>query len=183
MAALGSRMLAMCSVGKTLKVWLDAIRAFALLHTSDAALKSATELSAGSTDTQVANTAFQYVVNGVSCYKGAVAAGTAFTATTHDIAQDKWSSYILSIDAAGTITITKAASDYDTEALAIAALASTPSNAVRMGYLTIKTASGQVWDATTDALAGGSSGNPASETNYYPDSVTVEAPAALDSYE
>lgn len=182
MASLGSRMLQMCPTGRRMKAWLDGIRSIVVMVTSDAAKKTATSLARGTTDTQVASTAFQFVINGISYYKAAVAAGTAFTATTHDIAQDKWSSFLLSVQADGTITITKAASDYDDEAAAIAAVADTPAGEVRMGELTVKTASGQVWDAATDALKGGSSGNPASETNYYLDAV-VAVPAALDSYE
>ena len=179
---LGNRLLGACPMGKKLKAWLDDIRSVVAMVTGDAALKTATELDIGTTDTQIASTAFQYVIDGVSYAKAAVAAGTAFTATTHDIAQDKWSSYLLSINTSGTLAIAKAASDYDDEAGAVAAVADTPANEVRRGYLTVKTASGQVFDATTDALEGGSSGNPASETNYYPDAV-VAVPAALDSYE
>lgn len=128
-------------------------------------------LSRGDTDTKAASSEFYYELDGITYYKAA--AETAFTASTHDIAIDKWSSYLLSIALNGTITITKAASDYATEALAIAAVPSTPTDNVRMGYLTIKTADGVKWDATTDALKGGSSGSPASETNYYPDAETT----------
>jgi hypothetical protein len=67
----------------------------------------------------------------------AVAAGTAFTGTTHDIAQYYWRSYLLSAQTGGTKTITVSSSSYATEALAIAALASTPSNEAILGYITI----------------------------------------------
>jgi hypothetical protein len=135
-------------------------------------MKSATVLSAGTTDTQIASTAFQYTINGVDYYKAAVAAGTAFTATTHDITADKWASYKLSADTSGTITITvSAAANYDTEALAIAAVPATPAGEVNMGYVTVHATSGAIFNATTDALEGGSSGTPAEETNYYPASV------------
>ena len=126
--------------------------------------------SIGTTDTQLANkrcTAQFSAAGGTPIEVAAVAAGTAFTATTHDITAGKWASYLLTVQTGGTKTITMSASVYDTEALAIAALASAPANEAILGYITIEATSGAIWDAQTDALAGGSSGTPAESTNYY----------------
>jgi len=97
------------------------------------------------------------------------AAETGFTGTTHDVTTGGlWGCFKLSVQTGGTKTITPSASlGYATEALAIAALPATPSNEVCLGYITIQSTSGAIWDATTDALAGGSSGTPAATTNYY----------------
>lgn len=72
--------------------------------------------------------------------------------------------------AAGTTTFVSAAANYttgyDTEAAAIAALPAITADRVRVGYITVL-ASGSTWVAGTDALAGGSGGNPATATSYY----------------
>lgn len=101
----------------------------------------------------------------------AVAAGTAFTDTTHDIDAGKWGCFVLSVDGADgtTFTITPSASlDYDTEALAIAALPAVPAGDICMGIITVQATAGAIFNANTDALAGGVSGTPAAATNYYP---------------
>jgi hypothetical protein len=72
--------------------------------------------------------------------------------------------------AAGTTTFVSAAANYTTgyatEAAAIAAMPAITANTVQVGYLTVlATSSG--WVAGTDALAGGTGGNPATTTNYY----------------
>ena len=108
--------------------------------------------------------------------KAAVAAGTAIGAQT--VPLDKWALYRLSINAAGTITVTPAAANattgYANEAAAIAALPALPALGTDMGYITVLTAVGLAWIAGTDALAGGTTGNEALTTNYYPAStVTV----------
>lgn len=72
--------------------------------------------------------------------------------------------------AAGTTTFASAAASYTTgytsEALAIAAMPAKTANKARVAYITIK-ASASTWVAGTDALAGGTGGNPATTTNYY----------------
>ena len=125
----------------------------------------------GTTDTQLANTRCVGYFDGAGATAieiAATAAGTAFTATTHDITAAKWASYKLSVQTGGTITITMSASVYDTEAEAITALAATPSNEISLGYITVQATAGAIFNATTDALSGGSSGTPAAATNYYP---------------
>lgn len=79
---------------------------------------------------------------------------------------------LIAIDrvAAATTTFVSAAANYTTgyatEALAIAANPAKTANKARTGYITIK-ASSSGWVAGTDALAGGTGGNPATTTNYY----------------
>jgi hypothetical protein len=72
--------------------------------------------------------------------------------------------------AAGTTTFVSASANYTTgyatEAAAIAAMPAITANRVRIGYVTIL-ASASTWVAGTDALAGGTGGNPATTTNYY----------------
>lgn len=72
--------------------------------------------------------------------------------------------------AAGTTTFVSGAANYTTgyasEADAIAAMPATAASRVAVGFITIL-ASASGWVAGTDALAGGTGGNPATTTNYY----------------
>lgn len=134
-----------------------------------------TVMSRGSTDTHVATTAFTFHILGVAEARAAEAAGTAIGAQT--VPADHWACYKASIAAGGTITHTPAAANattgYDTEAEAIAALPATPAGESYYGHFTVKTATGVAWVAGTDALEGGSSGSPASDTNFYPEATTI----------
>jgi hypothetical protein len=126
----------------------------------------------GSTDTQLANTrcvGYFDAAGATAIEIAAVAAGTAFTGTTHDVATaSKWGLFLLSAQTGGTKTITpSAALNYATEAAAIAAIPTTPSNEIALGYITVQSTSGAIWDATTDSLAGGTTGTAANATNYY----------------
>lgn len=56
---------------------------------------------------------------------------------------------------------------YDTEAAAIAALPELPADSGDMGYFTVRAAAGAAFLAGTSALAGGTGGVPAQNTNYY----------------
>ncbi len=129
-----------------------------------------TPMGIGSTDTQIGTAACIFAIAGVPVIKARVDAGTAIGAQT--VPADKWAIYALDIVAAGTITVTAGAANastgYATEAAAIAALPQRVTVKARMGYITVKTKAATAWIAATDALAGGSSGNPASVTNYYP---------------
>ncbi|HEX7123820.1 MAG TPA: hypothetical protein VF178_15695, partial [Gemmatimonadaceae bacterium] len=105
-----------------------------------------------------------------------LSANTSFdTGTTAVIAADKWGIAILTEDGTtAAVTWAAASIGYATEALAIAALGriSTliPTSAqAALGYVTVQTASGQTWTAGTDALEGGTGGNPSADTNYYND--------------
>lgn len=145
----------------------DIDAAMALINGTN--LISAPTFSAGSDDTAVASTAFTFRVNGVAYAVDAIADGTAFSAQT--VTANKWAAYRISVSAAKVITLTPASANvagYADEASAIAAVPAVPTGEVNLGYLTVKTGTGKAWVAATDALKGGSSGNPASETNFYP---------------
>lgn len=134
--------------------------------------KTAPALAATVGGVTLASTAFQYTINGIDYYKAA--ADTAFTGGgAHDVATgSKYASFKISINTAGTITITpSAALNYATEALAIAAVPATPAGECSMGYITVKSHAGAIWDATTDALQGGTGGTPSTACGYYPASV------------
>lgn len=130
-----------------------------------------TSLSRGSTDTNLANTAFTFTIGGVPVTKAAVAAGTALGALG-TIPQDKWGIIAVDVIAAGTVSYVSGAANYTTgyatEALAILALPARITGKARVGYITIQTKTGATFVAGTDALAGGATGNPANTTNYYP---------------
>lgn len=137
---------------------------------------TATVLSLGSTNQNVASTAFTFAQNGGTITaKAAVTAGTALAAGTIPINQ--WGVYRFSITSAGTIVSTAGAANFTTgyasEALAIAAVPDAPATLApvqnaSMGYVTVKTKSGTTFVGGTDALATGTGGNVASATNYYP---------------
>lgn len=130
----------------------------------------ANRMARGSTDTNVGTAALTATVGGVPFLKAASAAGTAFGALG-TIPASKWGIIALDVVAAGTVTFRSGAANYttgyDTEAAAIAALPARLTVKAHMGYVTIL-ASASTWVTGTDALAGGSSGNPATTTNYYP---------------
>jgi hypothetical protein len=128
-------------------------------------------LGRGSTDTAVATGAFRFLITGqaASEAKAAVTTGTALTAQT--VPADTWALYVFDVPTGGTIAMTPASlntTGYATEALAIAACPPRVSAKARLGYITVKTKAATAWIGATDALAGGSSGNVASATNYYP---------------
>lgn len=110
-------------------------------------------------------TAFYYTNNGT--LKTLAVDQTWDTGTTKTIATTQWSSALLTITAGASRVLTWAASEYASEALAIAALPAMP-NATDtvVGYITVQ-AAGSTWTAGTDALATGTGGTPANATNYY----------------
>lgn len=126
----------------------------------------------GSTDTAVATGSLRFIITGqaASEFKAAVTTGTAVTAQT--VPADTWAIYAFDIATGGTIAMLPGAANattgYATEAAAIAACPQRVTAKARLGYITVKTKAGTAWIGATDALAGGSSGNPASITNYYP---------------
>lgn len=143
-----------------------------VLSWSSAITASAQALGRGSTDTNIGSGALQFRITGQAATeaKAAVAAGTAIGAQT--VPADTWAVYALDIATGGTITVSAGAANattgYSTEALAIAACPARVTAKARMGYVTVKTKAATAWVAATDGLAGGSSGNIASATNYYP---------------
>jgi hypothetical protein len=159
-----------CSESSVLGSWNDSMRAgtFSIhsikeLRTGDIIFGSHLPLI-GTTTTQLANTRVtaQFSAAGATPIEiAATAAGTAFTGTTDDVTAALWASFLLSVQTGGTIIITRSASDYATEALAIAALATKPTNEAILGYITIEATSSAIWDATSDALSD------AESCNYY----------------
>jgi len=133
-------------------------------------------------DVQNAN-AIAYLNNGT--LKTLAAAQTFDTGTAKTIATVKWGAAVLSLTSTGTPTLTWAAGDFTSEALALAALVSPGATHTILGAITVL-AAGVTWTAGTDALAGGTGGTPATTTNYYntinPNSLglgTVDAAADL----
>jgi hypothetical protein len=134
-----------------------------------------TVFSAGSNDYALQTTAFTYNTAGaVGVAKAAVTAGTDFGALG-TIPTSKWGLIAVFINGAGTFSFTSAPSNYtsgyNSEDAAKGDLAKMlPTLGLcYVGYLTIKSSSNAAgWVTGTDALAGGSTGNPAAATNYYP---------------
>jgi len=110
----------------------------------------------GSTDTQVANSAFKYMIDGVVCSKAAVAAGTAVTATV--VPATTFGLFGFQINAAGTISNKDAAGNatgYATYAAALAALPTADAGNVLFMYIIVEADSG-TWTGATDDLVAGS---------------------------
>lgn len=169
-------------LGTTLQALITAINAVAaFIGTAGGAtgIISSAVLKRGSTDKNFASAAFNFFINGLAYNKTAVTVGTAIGAQT--VPQNTWAIYRVSINASGTITATPGAANattgYATEALAKAALPAVPTNEANMGYFTVLTMVDTQWIAATDALAGGTTGNEASETNYY--QAALSLPVAL----
>lgn len=160
-----------CSESSAFGIWDDSMRAGTFSIHSVKELRAGDVIFGahlpyiGTTPTQLANrrVTAQFNAAGATAIEvTAVAAGTAFTATTHDVTAAKWASFLLSVQTAGTKIITMSAlGTYATEALAIAALPATPANEAVLGYITIQATAGAIWDATTDALSA------AAACNYY----------------
>lgn len=133
-----------------------------------------TVLSIGSNDYAVASSAFTYSCAGLTAIpKAAVTAGTAFT-VTGAVPAGKWGVFPWYINGAGTITNMAGPSSfvtgYATEAAAIADLGNIfpAANLCQIGFITVQAQSALPWTAGTDALAGGTTGDQATTTNYYP---------------
>lgn len=139
---------------------------FAQMGGADVPVTTAT-LSIGTTVT-LACTQSWISINGVIESVAALTA-QAFGALG-TIPADTWGLIKCERATGGTMTFQSAADNYTTgyatEALAIAAMPATGANEVAVGYVTVL-ASGSGWVAGTDALAGGTGGTPAEETNYY----------------
>lgn len=124
-------------------------------------------LSIGTTVT-LATSASVIYVDGVYAAVSALT-GQAFGALG-TIPASTWGLILVQRVAAGTETFVSAADNYTTgyasEALALAAIPAPTSARVPIGFVTIL-ASSSGWVAGTDALAGGTGGNPATTTNYY----------------
>lgn len=129
-----------------------------------------TSMPSRGTTVTVACSASTVSINGVTAV---VAAETAKAfGSLGTIPQNTWGLIVLERIANGTTTFVSAADNYTTgyatEALAIAAMPANSANKAVVGYVTIMPDHASGWVAGTDALAGGSGGNPALYTNYYP---------------
>lgn len=98
---------------------------------------------------KIVNT-FYYIIDGVLYSK--TTAEVAFTATTHDVAADKFAVFVLSIDAAGTVTMTKSA---DADTLAEVVLPAVPDDEVVVGLVIINPTGTGIFDASTTELDDG----------------------------
>jgi len=126
-----------------------------------------TYLSRGTTVT-VAATSGTITIAGTTSTVAALT-GQAFGALG-TIPANKWGVIVMERVGAGTASFTSGSANYTTgyatEALAIAAIPSQSASKVQVGYVTVL-ASSSGWIAGTDALAGGTGGTPAANTNYY----------------
>jgi hypothetical protein len=142
------------------------------------ALLSAPGLAIGtSSAAKVKHNAFNVRVDGNT--QLIAAAEVAFTATTHDIADPdaagREAIYVLSVNAAGTVTITKGSD----AALGAAVAPATPAGEVKMGEVKVAHDGSAIFDASTDLLSA------AHLTDTYTDAtlaaLTSSAPAAISS--
>lgn len=95
---------------------------------------------------KIANTIY-YMIDGVMYSK--TTEEVAFTATTHDVANAKFAVFVLSIDAAGTVTITKSA---DADTLAEVVFPTVPADEVVIGFVIINPTGTGAFDATSTDL-------------------------------
>lgn len=133
----------------------------------------ATTLAIGSTDTRASYTAFIYNCAGMGNIPiAADTVGSAF-GTILTIPADKWGLIAFFVNGAKAISFVASpgsSTGFVTSADAQADLWNIvpAANKCMFGYITIKTMAATAWIAGTDALAGGSTGNEASATNYFP---------------
>lgn len=130
----------------------------------------ATGLALGTTIPNVANGAFDFMVDGAVSYtKAANAAGTALSGDA--VPQDKYGAWALDIGSNGTVDITPAdanAAGYTPESSAIAGLPAVAADHARMGWCTAISDSGAFTPGTTALSA-------ANVTDAYYDATTVFA--------
>ena len=125
---------------------------------------NAPTLSTGSTAENVATTAFQYRIDGVTYTKAAVTAGTALgitdTINTGAATGTFYGGFLAQINAAGTISFVAAAADqvYTSEAAAEVAIRATAATAgsVIIGYFVVGATADADWVAGTDDLTAAS---------------------------
>lgn len=166
------------STQRALLALFEAVRTELAELKADSIINAPT-LSTGSTTTNVANTAFQFRIDGVTYAKAAVAAGTALgitdTINNAGAAGVFYGGFIMMIVGAGTVTFKAAAADqtYTTAAAAEnAARAITPTaGTATVGWFVVGSKADTKWTAGTDDLDGDDSSD-SSYVAYYP------APAA-----
>lgn len=115
---------------------------------TDMLLRSCALAIGSSSKAKVKNTvAAYYTINGVT-YTTAIAE-TAFTATTHDVTNAYFRIFLLSVAAAGTITITAGA---EAATLAAAGIPAVPTGHIALGYVLINPTGTGIFDASTTEL-------------------------------
>lgn len=137
---------------KAVMRWLTGMVAASALKKVGNVCLSAPGLAIGTTDAaevRVVNTT-AYLSKGV--FKSKSAAEVAFTATTHDMADLSTCKYLISINAAGTLSITKGNEVLTADGGSL--IPATPAGDTALGYIQIVT-SGAVFNATTDLLSAG----------------------------
>jgi hypothetical protein len=151
------------STQRALYVLLESIRSELAELKTDSIINAPT-LSVGSTPENVATTAFQYRIDGVTYTKAAVTAGTALgitdTINTGTATGTFYGGFLAQIDAAGTISFKSVATDqvYTSEAaaeVAIRAVAATAGSVI-IGYFVVGATADSAWVAGTDDLTAAS---------------------------
>jgi len=143
---------------------------------------NATVLSEGTTDDHIANTMFDYMIDGVSYHKAADAVGmelsAADTVNTAAAAGSFWGGWRIQIDAAGTFSTKSVGADqvYATEALAIAAIPAVDAANVEVGYVTVQSNDTDAWIGNTDDFSPG--GADCLDANFYPKASSIPAAVA-----
>lgn len=161
-----------------IKATLDA---YATFTTADGIINPSV-VSIGTTAENIATTALQFKIDGVTATKAAVAAGTAFTAAdtinTAEATGFFWGVWLVQVTAAGTISTKSPASNqvYTTEALAIAALPAADAANVAVGYVTVNSNEDVDWVAATDDLTDASD---CLEANFYSNASNVPTASTL----
>jgi hypothetical protein len=144
---------------EALKLLFGAVQ-FELAELKTDSIINAPTLSTGSTAENVATTAFQYRIDGVTYAKAAVAAGTALgitdTINTGAASGIFYGGFACQINAAGTISFKAAAADqvYETEEEARAAaeaITATAGNVIA-GWFVVGATADADWVAGTDDL-------------------------------
>jgi hypothetical protein len=130
----------------------------------------------GTTNTDVAYTGCIYVLSPTQYTLPASAtAGVPLPAGT--ILATKWGAFLVTVDATLTVTFTPAPDSfgpgYAREIDALNVLPTVPTGSVLLTKITMQAQPGNPWISGTDALHGGSGGNPAQATNFYPGSSIV----------
>ena len=139
-----------CGNSRGLRTTFNDLRSIVLNALTGNIARTSPALAIGSTKTQVANGAFTFNIGGMPYAKTATAAGTAFTATTHDVADGYTRIFTVQINASGTISYSPGTAVLTANASTATGGALTAANA-KMGEVKIS-ADGAIFDATSDDL-------------------------------
>jgi len=128
--------------------------------------------TAANTSVKIANTV-TYLIDGV--FKSKTTAEKAFTTTTHDIADGSYAIFLVSLQADGTVTLTKGADD------AAITTITPPAGECVIGHVKI-TMSGSAFTAGTTALDDANATVVYTDTSFLPQQITA-APATITAAE